>query len=83
MNYKDTVMSANDLCILVCREHQEKTLKGKNCAGSDCENCQLEAQAKVTAKGIIEWGNKECRHKKGFSNTECFVCWQELEEAVK
>jgi len=55
MNAKDTLMSPNDLCRLVCDEHQSATLEGKNCTGLDCEVCQLTKQAEVTWKAAIKF----------------------------
>ena len=59
MEAKDTVMSAGELCRLVCQEHRSKTLEAKDCNGLDCELCQLTKQAEISFKAgikeVVEW----------------------------
>jgi len=50
MEAKDTVMKAGDLCRKVCQDYRSATLEAKDCAGLDCEKCQLEAQAEISFK---------------------------------
>ncbi len=58
-NWKDTVMSAGGLCILVCQEYRSSTLEAKNCDGLDCEICQLNKQAEISLKTgmkeVVDW----------------------------
>ena len=50
MEAKDTVMTEDDLCRLICSEHRANTLEGKNCDGLDCNQCQLGKQAQISFK---------------------------------
>ena len=65
MEAKDTVMSAGDLCRLVCQEHRSSRLEAKNCSGSDCEVCQLTKQAEISFKAGMREAALQLRAKIG------------------
>lgn len=59
MKAEDTVVKADELCRLVCSEYVTRFFERKDCAGLDCEDCSLEAQAKITFKAATEAERKE------------------------
>ena len=54
MEAKDTVMTSDNLCIMVSQENRTNTLESKNCDGLDCNACQLTKQAEISFKAGIK-----------------------------
>lgn len=82
-----------------------KILHGKGCTMFDPRNptvkcsCGCEAQAKLTAREIMEWGEKPCvehsevewpeelgggtEHRQKVKRRRCQHCWQALKEKLE
>ncbi len=104
VNIKDTVMSDERFIELFTEEQKRQGVPDKYnfpeaIAGNVHYHRMLaQAQAKLTIKRIVEWGNEPCdkhnilpflaqlgggtRTRKGMKRRRCPKCWRELEEGA-